>query len=131
MKSIILLLALIFIGASIFTAFQQNNEQETSVGIPAQVMKENDKLGSSVKMSTSSQVTQPEIIRRYRVTVSTIMRNDKTQLGNVKYRFNLALKATDDHSGVYLGQAYDIQLGANPYSNDPPKNLAFTVQFSA
>ena len=130
MKSIILLLALIFIGASIFTAFQQNNEQETSTGIPAQVMKENDKLDSSVKMSTSSQVTQPETIRRYRVTVSTTMRNAKTQLGNVKYRFNLALKETDDHSGVYLGQAYDIQLRANPYSNDQPKNLTFTVQFS-
>ncbi|EFP97688.1 HEAT repeat domain-containing protein [Vibrio caribbeanicus] len=129
MKPIILLLALIFISTSAFMAFQQNNKWETSIDIPIKVIKENEELYSTSEMTNNSQAIQPATIHRYRVIITTTMGNAKTQLGEVVYRFNLALKPTNDHSGVYLGQAYGIQWGSNSFGGNRLKFLPFTVKF--
>ncbi|MBD1557706.1 HEAT repeat domain-containing protein [Vibrio sp. S9_S30] len=133
MKRIILLLSLSIIAITTALVFMVREEPEASDHsdtIPVYAPEMNSEPAALSTIAKTRDTHIPDPVHRYRVTLTTTMSNPTAQLGEMTYRFNMALKAADTQPNVYLGQIDDIQWAADSQGEDRPKRLTFTTQFS-
>ncbi|KJY79538.1 HEAT repeat domain-containing protein [Vibrio nigripulchritudo] len=116
-------------GASILF-FESKEKVITKASLDGHNNQLESKIAQPNMEQTPSEYSEKPLPNEYQfvVSISTKMRNQTMSLGEVNYRFNMALKPVSAGSEQLMGQVYNIQWSTDPQGEDRPVKLTFTTR---
>ena len=132
MKKNILILSICFtvvVGISMWFLQSDENEMSNQQEIPRLEQFENVVSQQSYQNIPAKLYSENEFSEyQFSVVVETKISNQSIAIGEVEYRFNMALKPLESQKAQFFGQVYNIQWPSQYQGEDRPKKLTFTTQ---